>query len=394
MINKNAARVRVFNFVSASALGLVAGSALAVPAQMQAIVQTGNGGPEVMKVETVPVLKPAAGQVLIKVYAASVNPVDWKMRIGMGGPPRAAPAGGAGPAGAPPGEGPPPGGGPPGAGRGGPPGNNCPASNERIPGMDVAGVIVAVGDGVTTLKSGEAVFSMLGRNVCGLNGGYAQYALAPATNVVPKPKKLTYEQAAGLGTAGMTGARIVDATNPMSGQRVLITGVAGGVGSSAAQIAKARGAYVIGTASARHAQYLKSIGVDEVIDYTQGDWTAKVKDVDIAIDTVGGATATQALGTLKKGGTFDSVASRDITPAQCAAAGVTCVGGGPPGSGGPTEGDVLTEVAKLASEGKFAINVDKTYPLEQASDAQEFNRQGHTEGKVILIVDAAKADKK
>jgi len=174
---------------------------------------------------------------------------------------------------------------------------------------------------------------------------------------------------------------------------VLITGVAGGVGSSAAQIAKARGAYVIGTASSRHAAYLKSIGVDEVVDYTQADWTSKVKNVDVALDTVGGQTAEQALGTVKKGGTFDSVAGR-IAADKCTAAGVTCVGGGPPGAGGPSEGDLLAEVSKLADEGKFKVNVDKTFPLAQAAEAQEFNRQGHTEGKVILAVDSAEANKK
>lgn len=365
-------------------LGACVGSALAAtPTEQKAIVQTGNGGPEVLKLQTVPVLQPADGQVLIHVYAASVNPVDWKMRAGMGGPPR-----GAAPGGAPGG---PPGGAPPGGGAAPPPGGAMTMSaapTQRIPGMDVAGVIVKAGSGVTDLKEGEPVFSMIGRGggITGLNGGYSEYVVVPAGNVVAKPKNVTYAEAAGLGTAGMTGARSVDQAKVSKGQRVLITGVAGGVGSSAAQIAIARGAHVVGTASPRHADFLKSIGVTDVVDYTQGDWGAKVKDADVVIDTVGGDTALTAFNAVKKGGTFVTVASRDITPEKCAAAGVTCPASGPPGPGGTSEGDLLKEVAALVAQGKFKVHVDKSFPLAQAADAQEYNRQGHTEGKVVLTV--------
>jgi NADPH:quinone reductase-like Zn-dependent oxidoreductase len=372
-------------------MGLATLSQAATPGQQQAIVQSGRGGPDVLSLKTVPVLEPAADQVLIRVYAAAVNPVDWKMRGGSA--PGAAPAE-AGPPGGGAG-GPPPGGAggpPPGGGAGGPPGGGSPGS---IPGFDVAGVVEKVGPGVTAYKAGDPVFSMIGRvQVNGLNGGYSQFVIAPVANVVAKPKNFTYAQAAGLGTAGMTGERIVREGGVKKGQKVLITGVAGGVGSTAAQVAKAEGAYVVGTASEKHAAYLKSIGVDKVIDYTKGNFEEQVKDVDVVINTVSGDTAERSLKTLKKGGTFVSVASRP-TDKQCADAAVTCGGTGPGGmGGGMTEGSLLAAAGKLAGEGKYRINVDKTFPLEQAGAAQEYNREGHSEGKVILIVDAANANRK
>ena len=229
--------------------------------------------------------------------------------------------------------------------------------------------------------------------VNGLNGAYSQFVIVPAANVLAKPAGFTFEQAAGIGTVGLTAERTILQSKLSKGKRVLITGVAGGVGSATAQIALALGAQVVGTASARHASFLKSIGVREVIDYTDGKWEDKIKDVDVVIDTVGGDTPDRALATLKKGGTLASVAG-GASADKCAALSVTCLGGGPLGPGGPSEGEMLAAVAKLAAEGKFKIHVDLTYPLEQAAEAQEYNRAGHSEGKVILIVDAAKANTK
>ena len=387
MNHRIAARIALFA-VAWTAAAAVTG---ATPAQMQAILQEGSGGPEVLHLRSIAVPEPAAGQVLIRVYAASVNPIDWKMRSGYrpAVPPPAGNAPGAG-AGAPP-----PGGSgaaPSGPAAGAPPGDGA-APAARIPGMDVAGVIERVGPGVTQFKPGDAVFSMIGRGIAGLNGAYAQYTLAPLDNVVAKPKNLSYAEAAGLGTTGMTAARILGRVGLASGQRLLVTGVAGGVGSAVAQIARARGAHVIGTASARHARYLESIGVEEVVDYTQGPFEERVKDVDVVIDTVGGETAARALKTLRRDGSFGTVAGR-VDPALCAAAGVNCAAGGPPGSGEPSEGELLRQVAELAAAGRFRVHVDRTFPLARAADAQEYNRAGHTEGKVILVVDAQQATRR
>jgi NADPH:quinone reductase-like Zn-dependent oxidoreductase len=318
-----------------------------VPTTQQAIVQTGHGGPDVLQLKSIPVLQPAPGQVLIEVYAAAVNPMDWKGRQGAAG-----------------------------------------ATSEVVPGGDVAGRVVAIGPGVSDLKVGEAVFGVIARGGATLNGGYSQYAIALAGNVAPKPKGVTYAEAAGLGVATITGVRCVMQLNLHRGERVLITGVAGGVGSAAAQAAIARGVHVIGTASSRHTEYLRSIGVTDVIDYTAADWAAKAKaaHVEAAIDTVGADTAQAALDTVPKGGSFVSVGSHDYTPERCAASGITCPPGGSVVGGPVSTASLLQQTALLVHAGKLKVHVDKTYPLADAGAAQEFNREGHTEGKIIIAV--------
>lgn len=335
----------------------------ATPAQMQAIVQTGMGGPEVLQLRTVPVLSPGPGQVLIKVYAAAVNPVDWGMRQPREG---AAPTIGV-------------------------------AANARIPGFDVAGVIEKVGPGVTSHRVGDAVFSMIGRiRTDGLNGGYAEYVIAPEQNTVAKPAAMTFAQAAGLGTVGMTAARTLAAAKVGAGTRLFVNGISGGVGSTVAQIAKARGAYVIGTASARHHDYLKSLGVDEIIDYRSVAFETVVRNVDAVIDTVSAEGATRGVKVVKRGGVLVSIAGNPPA-ADCAAAGIDCPGPGSmremDGRGG-SEGDYLREAAAVAASGKLAIHVDATFPLARAGEAQEENRNGGTQGKIILIVNAAEAGRR
>ena len=350
----------------AIAAGCAVGIA-ATPTEQRAIVQTGNGGPEVLKLQFVPVLEPAEGQVLIRVYAAAVNPIDWKIRQGMGSAPR-----------------------PPAAANGAAPATPVIAST-RIPGFDVAGVVEKAGPGVSAFKAGQAVVSALGMvRTAGLNGGYAEFTIAAAENVVAKPATLTYAQAAGLGTAAVTGARSIDQLGLAKGKTVLITGVAGGVGSSAAQVALAQGLRVVGTATARHSAYLRSIGVTNVLDYTSADWAQKAQamGIDAVFDTAGGDSASAAFGTLKRGGSYVGVGEpRTVTTQMCKAAGVRCLSdGGPGGRSGPSQGEVLKQVANLVAQGKFSVHVDKTYPLDQAADAQEANRAGHTEGKIIIAV--------
>jgi NADPH:quinone reductase-like Zn-dependent oxidoreductase len=306
----------------------------------------------VLQLQTVPVLEPRDGQVLIRVYAAAVNPTDWKARTA--GPGYAAVAG------------------------------------TIIPGGDVAGVIEKIGSGVDTLKVGDPVFAVIARKPGVLNGGYSQFAVASIASVMPKPPGATYAEAAGLGIATVTGVRAVDETKVSQGEHVLITGVAGGVGSAAAQAAKARGAYVIGTATAQHNAYLKSIGVDEVIDYSQVKFEDQVKNVDVVIDTVGGDTAERALTTIKKDGLYVSVAARGFEE-KCAAAGVHCMSrDAVPGM----QRNLYEEVGMLASTGKLKVKVEETFPLAQAGRAQELGERGHTEGKIVLIVNAAKANRK
>jgi NADPH:quinone reductase-like Zn-dependent oxidoreductase len=324
---------------------LAAPAAPSLPPQQQAIVQNGAGGPDVLKLQSIPVLQPGNGQILIHVYAASVNPADWGALVR---PPAA---------GAPP---------------------------NRVPGLDVSGVIVAVGPGVTDRSVGMPVFGMVDHAGDGLNGAYAQYALANANSTAPKPRNLKFAEAAGLGVVGVTALRALDAAEVKSGQRVLITGVAGGVGSTAAQIAIARGATVLGTASPRHEAFVHGLGVAKFIDYTQGNVGAQAGPTDAVIDTVGGAEAVDAFHTVKPGGHFASVGHAELTPEQCAAAKVQCSGS--PGSAATAPVAAVLQIAQLAGQGKLTVHVDRSFPLENAGDALTYVHEGHTEGKVILAI--------
>ncbi|MFI5382265.1 MAG: zinc-binding alcohol dehydrogenase family protein, partial [Tepidisphaerales bacterium] len=225
------------------------GTPAATPKSMRVIVEQGNGGPEVLSLRVAPVLVPATGEVLIRVYAASVNPADTKIRRGL----------------------------------------LFQVTQPIVPGMDVAGVIEKVGAGVRNLKPGEPVWAVIGRTEAtsprGLNGGYAEFVIVSAARVMPKPRRMTYAQAAGVGVAGLAAARYLEPLKLGPGKTLLITGVAGGVGSVAAQIAKAEGARVIGTATAAHNEYLRSIGVDRVIDYSAGPFEEEVHAVDAVFDT-------------------------------------------------------------------------------------------------------------
>lgn len=315
----------------------------APPKEQKAIVQ--KAGSDALRLQTVPVPTPAANQVLIHVYAAAVNPADYKSGV---------------------------------------------PSADLLPGGDVAGVVAALGDGVTSFKVGDPVWGVVARRPGVLNGAYAEYAVAPVATVVRKPANATYAEAAGFGIATVTAVRVVDDTQVAKGQRVLITGVAGGVGSAAAQTAKARGAYVIGTASAQHDAYLSSIGVDEVIDYTKGEFEKEVGHVDVVIDTVGADTATRAMTTLPRGGWFISTGNHDLD-AQCAAAGLKCA---PYRSAADVSRRIYEEVASLVSAGTLKIKIDKSFPLANAAQAQAYSKAGHAEGKIILIVDPAQAERK
>lgn len=337
----------------------------AAPKQQKAIVQTGLGGPEVLEYQTIPVNQPGAGEVLVRVAAASVNPGDWQMRSG--------------------------------AIAAGPPGASTPdatasaAVSASIPGADFSGVIEAVGAGVKSWQPGDAVIGIIDpliRKPGRLNGAYAQYVVASTPLVAAKPGNLTYAEAAGLANTGAMALRQIDLAKISRGQRVVIIGAAGGIGSLAVQMAKSRGAYVIAVASGRHAEFLKSLGADRHIDYNQDRWSQKVQNVDAVINTVTRGIAADDLTAMKKGGAVVTILT-PLAQDACAAAGVTCV------AAVPRDNEVyLPQVARLADEGRLTVKVSKTYPLAEAGQAQEDSRAGHTQGKIILIVDAAMADKK
>lgn len=324
--------------------GPLSASAAELPSQQRAIVQSGAGGPEVLQLQTIPVPHPGPGQVLIRVHAAAVNPTDYAQLARV-----------------------------------------PTESDRRVPGLDVAGVVVADGEGVTDRPPGMAVFGIVDSS--GLNGAFAHYAVANVASTAPKPRSLTFAQAAGLGVVGATAVRVVDEAQAHAGKRILILGVAGGVGSSAAQIAVARGATVLGTASPRHAAYLRRIGVSRIINYASGNIAAQAGHVDAVIDTVDGEEALQSLGALGPGGRFVSIARAHVTAEQCAARQIQCLGS--PGSAAHAPAAVMMQVAQLAADGNLRVHVDRTYPLARAAEALRYNHQGHTEGKVILLVTPA-----
>lgn len=287
--------------------------------------------------QTLPLPAPQSGQVRIRVQDASVNPVDWKL-----------------------------------ADRAGP-------GSRSVPGRDLSGVIDAVGPDSAPWHVGQAVIAVAP------GGSYTQYAIAPIHAVALKPAHMTFEEAAGLPVVGETAWRaMVVVANVQRGQRVLIQGGAGGVGSSAVQIAKARGAYVIATASPRHNTLLRSFGADEVIDYHDAHAVERIKDLDVVLNTVDAATGERSVSMLKPGGILVSVVG--APPATCTAAHIRCA------ITGPVTGEFLGAVSELADHGQLHVSIEQRLPLAQAAEAWELNRAGHTGGKIILEVSRAQAE--
>jgi NADPH:quinone reductase-like Zn-dependent oxidoreductase len=315
-----------------------------IPRTMRAILTDAAGAPGAVKLETVAVPQPAEGQVLLRVYAAGTNPVDWNIRA-------PAPASAATPAAAAP-----------------PPMTTL--------GRDVAGVIAAVGPGVTDYKVGDKVYTALSGG-----GAYAEFAVAPATGLAMKPKKFTFEQAAGMAIAGYTGLRMVVIGEVKPGQRVLIIGAAGGVGSTAVQAARAVGAHVIAVASSRHHKYLQALGANEIIDYDKESVPENAKSIAVVLNTVGGENA-NALTYVQPGATVVD-ATGQVDEKACAAARVTCIR---VARQGPSNAELLQRLTQMADDGKYSVKVEKSFPLAKTGQALSYGRSGDREGKVIIDV--------
>jgi NADPH:quinone reductase-like Zn-dependent oxidoreductase len=315
------------------------------PAKMQAIVQAGDSAAS-FQMQTVDTPKPGAGQLLIKVHAAAVNPVDWKRKPA----PITLPSGSVLPA---------------------------------IPGYDAAGVVDSVGSGVTAFKVGDAV-------VARVSGAFAQYVVADVDQTVPKPKRFTFEQASGIPIAGMAGYGAAEAANIKPGQRIAIIGAAGGAGSAAVDVVHAKGGKVIASGHSSQADWLKQQGVEEFVAYDKDDVAARIKGVDAVLNMVDGQAA-PALAYVKRGGMLTSIAGPPPAE-QCAAAGVTCVqirATAP----GMTNGETLRALVALADAGQYTVRVTKVFPLAQAAEAQQFAHAGDSVGKVILSVDPRSKDR-
>lgn len=323
---------------------LVALALLAVPAwgdgSMSAVRASAYGGPQVLKLETVAKPTPAANQVLIRVHAAAVNPVDWKIRAGqikgMSPPP------------------------------------------PMILGQDVSGVVDSVGPGVTAYKPGDEVFAYVSLR---RGGGYAEYAIAEIGETALKPAKIDHVHAAAVPLAALTAWQaLVDKAGLKEGQSVLIHAAAGGVGHFAVQIAKARGARVIATASERNHAFLKELGADVCVDYRQVRFEDVAKDVDVVLDSIGGETQTRSIAVLKEGGVLVSIVqSPDQAALQAKGARGLVFLVSPSGT-------QLASLAKMIDEGKLKPYVSDILPLAEAAKAHELSESGRTRGKIVLKV--------
>ena len=310
--------------------------AAAAQSSMKAIVVHSSGGPEVLKYEDAPRPQPKDDEVLIRVMAAAVNPVDVFIREGRS--------------------------------------NQFPLT----PGMDVAGVVEQAGNKVTKFKPGDAIYAYLSFEE---QGGYAEFAVAKQDHVALKPKSIDFEHAAAVPLAATTAWQaLVEKAGLSAGQTVLIHGGSGGVGTFAVQIAKARGAKVIATASTANQDLLKQLGVDQPIDYTTTKFEDVVKDVDVVLNAVRGDTLARSYGVVKKGGIIVSITGQP-DPGELEKHGIRGAG-----LSAHPDAKVLEELAKLIDAGKITPIVSAVMPLVDVAKAQEQIASRHTRGKIVLKI--------
>ncbi|MFD9123844.1 NADP-dependent oxidoreductase [Kitasatospora sp. NPDC059571] len=310
---------------------------------MRAVVQQSFGTPDVLTLTEAGRPVPLPGDVLVRVHAASVNPIDAYVRSGaaplLGEPPFTV-------------------------------------------GWDVSGVVEEVVPGVTRFKVGDEVFGMpfFPRSA----GGYAEYVAAPSRHFAPKPAGVDHVAAAALPLAGLTAWQaLVDTADVRPGQRVLVHGAGGGVGHLAVQIAKARGAEVLATASPAKHDFVRGLGADRVIDYTAGDFADGLTGVDVVLDGIGGGYGQRSLPVLAPGGLLITLVERTDTELAGAAAAA-----GRRFTGLTVEPDHvgLQGLADLVDEGRLRPHVEHVLPLEEAAKAHELIESGQTRGKIVLAV--------
>jgi len=299
------------------------------------------GGPEALVYEDAPQPEPGRAELLVRVHAAGINPVDWKTREG----------------------------------------HLKALLRYRLPlilGWDFSGVVEEVGPAVTDFKPGDEVYA---RPDIGRDGAYADYIAVKAKEVALKPKILDHVHAAAVPLAALTAWQsLFEAARLKSGQRVLIHAAAGGVGHFAVQLAKWKGAHVIGTASGRNAEFVRSLGAEEIIDYTTTRFEDVVRDVDVVFDTVGGEVQQRSFKVVKKGGVLVSVLE-PFSRLKAAFRGVRAhfVFVQP-------NAKQLAELANLIDNGKLKPAVETVLPLAEARQAHALSQRGHTRGKLVLQV--------
>jgi NADPH:quinone reductase-like Zn-dependent oxidoreductase len=324
---------------------LIAGSLFGQSAgpTMKAIMVHQYGGPEVLKLEDVPVPTPKEDEMLIKVFAAGVNSFDGVLRSGKYA-------------------------------------KIFKMQLPWIPGYDIAGTVEKVGGKVSKFKVGDPVYAFISIPT---GGGYAEYALAKANQVALKPATISFVEAAGVPSVALTAWQaLVDKANLQSGQTVLIHGASGGVGMLAIQIAKIRGAKVFATASTANQDFLKQLGADVAIDYKTQKFEDIAKEVDVVVDGVGGETLARSYSIVKRGGILVGLVGR-VDQAQLDKHGIRGVS-----LEAESNGDELAQIGKLIDEKKIKVVVSQTFPLAEATEAQEKADTGHARGKIVLKIPA------
>lgn len=311
-----------------------------IPATMKAVRIHEFGGPEVLKYETVPVPSPGKGQVLVRVMAAGVNPVDWKIREGAFRDPTVKPP--------------------------------------LTLGYDVAGEVVAVGEGVNRIQLDDEIYAYINLRS---GGGYAEYALLDETEIALKPPSMSFTDAASVPLAALTAWQaLFEHAGLKSGQSVLIHAGAGGVGSFAVQFAKSRGAHVIATASESNHEYLKELGADEVIDYRTQRFEELVNDVDVVLESIGGDTLERSYGVVRKGGIIVSIVG-PTSEERTSALGIR----GTSMLVQPSAAQ-LAQIGSLIEQEKVRTSVTHTFTLDEVAEAHAQSQSGRTRGKIVLLV--------
>ena len=306
---------------------------------MQAIRIHNYGGADVLTLEDAPQPIPKTGEVLVKIHAASVNPVDWKIREGKMK-------------------------------------DMIPVQFPATLGSDFAGVITAVGPDVTEFQVGQAVYGEAGPG-----GSYAEYVAVPTEIIASKPTTLDFAQAASLPVAALTAWQgLFDYGHLAAGQSVLIHGAAGGVGMFAVQFAKWKGATVYATAGTNDLDWARELGADTVINYQNERFEDKAKDVNLVFDLIGGETQTRSFEVLKPGGALiatsqppapDAGKAKNIRAEMMNAKPATAI---------------YKQIADLVDEGKIKTFVGATFPLAETKQAHELSQNGHVRGKIVLEI--------
>lgn len=311
---------------------------------MKAICIHRFGGLDALSYQDLPRPVPAVDEVLIRVHAAGVNPVDWKTRTG-----------------------------------------SVPWKGQRDPfplilGWDVSGTVASVGRDVTGLSAGDAIYGMI--RFPEPAGTYAEYATAPAEHVLPKPASLDFLEAAALPLVSLTAWQaLFEAGELEAGHTVLIHGATGGVGHVAVQLAKGCGARVIGTARGREGEYLRGLGIDAHVDFETTRFEDVVRDVDLVLDTLGGEVQRRSWGILRKGGVLVSLRTTSDLQENARAYGVRAkrILVRP-------EAEHLARISGLVASGKLRPTLAAVHPLHEARQAQEQLERGPTRGKIVLRV--------